>query len=173
MMRPQAGRPHHERNGLLPPEGEIVSQYSEEQYEESARVLRDDPNRDQTAWVGWIVFAATMMVLLGTFHAIQGLVALFKDDYYLVADSGLALSVDFTTWGWVHLIIGLIIVGAGVGLFAGHMWARIVGVLMAMLSAVANLGFLSAYPIWSALMILLDMLVIWAITVHGAEISKA
>jgi len=150
-----------------------VSQYSEEQYEESARVLRDDPNREQTAWVGWIVFAATMMVLLGTFHAIQGLVALFKDDYYLVAKSGLALSVDFTTWGWIHLIIGLIIAGAGVGLFAGHMWARIVGVLMAMLSAVANLGFLSAFPVWSALMILLDMLVIWAITVHGAEIRKA
>jgi len=150
-----------------------VSQYSEEQYEESARVLRDDPNRDQTAWVGWVVFAGTMMVLLGAFHAIQGLVALFKDEYFLVGKSGLILSVDFTTWGWVHLILGLIIAGAGASLFAGHMWARIVGVMVAALSAVVNLGFLSAFPIWSALMILLDMLVIWAITVHGAEIRKA
>lgn len=150
-----------------------MSQYSEEQYEESARVLRDDPNRDQTAWVGWIVFAGAMMVLLGMFHAIQGLVALFKDEYFLVAQSGLILSVDFTTWGWTHLIIGLIIAGAGAGLFAGRMWARIVGVLVAMLSAMVNLGFLSAFPIWSALMILLDLLVIWAITVHGSELKAA
>ena len=150
-----------------------MSQYSEEQYEESARVLRDDPNRDQTAWVGWIVFAGTMMVLLGIFHAIQGLVALFKDEYFVVADSGLMLSADFTAWGWTHLLLGLVIAGAGVGLFAGQMWARIVGVLVAMLSAVVNLGFLAAFPVWSALMILLDLLVIWAITVHGSEIRKA
>ena len=147
-----------------------MSQYSEAQYEESARVLRDDPNRDQTAWVGWVVFAGTMMVLLGTFHAIQGLVALFNDEYFLVTNSGLALTADFTAWGWTHLILGLIIAGAGAGLFAGQMWARVVGVLVAMVSAVVNLGFLAAYPIWSALMILLDMLVIWAITVHGSEI---
>lgn len=150
-----------------------MSQYSEAQYEDSARVLRDDPNRDQTAWVGWVVFAGTMMVLLGTFHAIQGLVALFKDEYFLVAKSGLMVSVDFTAWGWAHLLIGLVIAGAGAGLFAGQMWARVVGVLLAMFSAVVNLGFLSAFPIWSALMILLDMLVIWAITVHGSEIRKA
>ena len=149
-----------------------MSQYSDAQYEESARVLRDDPNRDQTAWVGWIVFAATMMVLLGSFHVIQGLVALFKDEYFLVADSGLIVSTDFTAWGWTHVILGLLIAGAGVGLFAGQMWARVVGVLVAMLSAVINLGFLAAFPIWSALMILLDVLVIWAITVHGSEIRR-
>ena len=150
-----------------------MSQYSDAQYEESARVLRDDPNRDQTAWVGWIVFAATMMVLLGSFHVIQGLVALFQDEYFLVADSGLIVSTDYTAWGWTHLILGLVIAGAGVGLFAGQMWARIVGVLVAMLSAVVNLGFLAAFPVWSSLMILLDVLVIWAITVHGSEIRRA
>ncbi len=150
-----------------------MSQYSEEQYEQSARALREDANRDQTGWVGWIVFAAVMMTLLGSFHVIQGLVALLKDEYFLVGDSGLVVSVDYTTWGWVHVIGGLIIAAAGLALFAGQMWARVVGVLVAMLSAVVNLAFLSAFPVWSALMILLDVLVIWALTVHGSELKAA
>jgi hypothetical protein len=149
-----------------------VSQYTESQYEESARLIREGQNRVQTGWVGWIVFGGTMMVLLGTFHAIEGLLALFKDDYFLVGRSGLAVSVDFTAWGWVHLIAGLIVVGAGVGLLAGKMWARVVGVLLALVSAVVNVAFLAAFPVWSAIMILLDVLVIWAITVHGAEIKS-
>jgi len=149
-----------------------MSQFSEAQSEDSARALREDPNRDQTAWVGWIVFAAAMMTILGIFHALQGLVALFKDEYFVVSDSGLVLSVDYTAWGWVHLIGGLIIAGAGVALFAGRMWGRIVGVVMAMLSAVVNVGFLAAFPVWSALMILVDVLIIWALTVHGSELKS-
>jgi hypothetical protein len=126
-----------------------------------------------SGWVGWITFAAVMMILLGCFHAIQGLVALFDDQKFLVADSGLLVSVDYTAWGWVHLIGGIIIALAGISLFAGRMWARIVGVLAAMASAIVNIAFLSAYPIWSAIMIVLDILIIWAITVHGAEMKKA
>ena len=113
-----------------------------------------------------------MMVLLGTFHVIDGLVALFNDEYFVTGPSGLVWSVDFTAWGWTHLIAGLIVVGAGLGLLAGQMWARVVGVVLAMASAVLNLAFLAAYPLWSAIMILLDVLVIWAITVHGSEIKS-
>ena len=149
-----------------------MSQYTESQYEESGRSIREGPYRVQTGWVGWIVFAGTMMALLGTFHAIEGLVALFKDDYFLVGRSGLAVSVDFTAWGWTHLLGGLIVVAAGIGLLAGQTWARFVGVLLAMVSALVNLAFLAAFPLWSALMILLDVLVIWAITVHGSEIRS-
>jgi hypothetical protein len=125
---------------------------------------------EQTAWVGWIAFAGLMMVMLGTFHAVQGLVALFKDEYFLVGKSGLTLSVDFTTWGWIHIIGGIIIVAAGVGLFVGKVWARTIGVILAMVSAIVNVSFLAAYPIWSATMIAVDVLVIWAITVHGSEL---
>ncbi len=127
--------------------------------------------REQTGWVGWIAFAGTMMALLGTFHVIQGLVAILNDEYFLVTKSGLLVTADYTAWGWTHVVIGAILVAAGFGLFAGRMWARIVGVLVAMLSAVVNLAFLAATPIWSALMILLDVLVIWAITVHGSEVK--
>jgi hypothetical protein len=126
-----------------------------------------------SGWVGWIVFAAVMMILLGCFHAFQGLVALFDDQQFLVTDSGLIVSADYTTWGWVHLIGGIILALAGLSLFAGRLWARIVGVIAAMVSALVNVAFLSAYPIWSAIMIALDILIIWAITVHGAEMKKA
>jgi uncharacterized membrane protein len=125
-----------------------------------------------SGWVGWVAFAGIMMVLLGAFHIIDGLIALFQDEYFLVTRSGLAVDVDFTTWGWVHMIGGIIIVAAGIAVFAGQVWARVIGVLLAMLSAVVNLGFLSAYPIWSSIMILIDILVIWALTVHGGEVRE-
>ena len=123
-----------------------------------------------SGWVGWIAFAGIMMVMLGTFHIIQGLIALFNDEYFLVTKSGLAVTADFTTWGWVHLIGGVVVVAAGICVFMGQIWARALGVFVAMLSAVFNLGFLAAYPIWSSIMILVDILVIWALTVHGGEL---
>jgi hypothetical protein len=125
-----------------------------------------------SGWVGWIVFAGIMMVMLGTFHAIDGLIALFKDDYYLVTDNGLAVTVDYTVWGWVHLIAGIIVVAAGVALFAGKTWARVVAIIVALLSAILNITFLAAYPIWSTIMIAVDILVIWALTVHGGELRE-
>jgi hypothetical protein len=125
-----------------------------------------------TGWLGWVAFAGIMMVLLGTFHIIDGLVALFNDEYFLVTRSGLAVSADFTVWGWVHLLGGAVIVAAGIAVFTGRVWARGIGVVVAMSSAVVNLGFLSAFPVWSSLMILIDVLVIWALTVHGGELRE-
>jgi hypothetical protein len=123
--------------------------------------------RRTSGWYGWMVFAATMMMMLGTFHAIAGLVALFHEDYFLVTQSGLVIDADFTTWGWTHLIFGIVVVAAGGALLAGKMWARIVTVVLAMMSAVVNLAFLSAYPLWSGIMIAVDILVIYAVTTHG------
>ena len=125
-----------------------------------------------SGWVGWVVFAGMMMVMLGSFHIFQGLIAVFRDEYFLVGKSGLALEVDFTAWGWVHIIGGLVVIAAGVGLFAGKVWARLVAVPVAMLSAIVNIGFLAAYPIWSTIMVTIDILVIWAVTVHGGELRE-
>jgi len=127
--------------------------------------------REPTAWVGWIVFAGTIMVMLGIFHVIQGFVALFNDEYFLVGSSGLVVNVDFTTWGWTHVIAGIIVAAAGAGLFTGQMWARVVGVLLAMLSAIVSIAFLAAYPVWSLMMIALAVIVILALTVHGSEMK--
>jgi hypothetical protein len=142
------------------------------QYAEPQPVAASPTRRYETAspWVGWIGFAGVIMVMLGVFHVFQGLVALFRDDYYLVGSSGLLVSVDYTTWGWTHVIAGLVVVIAGICVFAGQIWARAIGVLLALGSAVLNIAFLSAYPIWSLLMIALDVVVILALTVHGSEI---
>jgi len=124
-----------------------------------------------SGWVGWIGFAGVIMMMLGTFHAIQGLVALFNDEYYLVSSSGLVVSLDYTAWGWVHLIGGAILVAAGLGVFGGQVWARTVGVIAAVLSAIVNVAFLAAYPVWSLMMIALDVVLILALTVHGSEVK--
>jgi hypothetical protein len=126
----------------------------------------------QTGWVGWVVFGACMMVMLGTFHAIAGLVALFKETYFVVGSADLVVSVSYDTWGWAHLIGGLVVLAVGVGLFTGATWARVLGVAVAMLSAIVNLVFLAAYPLWSIMMITLAVLVIYAITAHGSEIRN-
>jgi hypothetical protein len=125
-----------------------------------------------SGWAGWIGFAGVMMVMLGVFHIIQGLVALFQDEYFLVGQSGLTVHVDYTTWGWIHLIGGIVVVASGIGLFTGRYWARTVAVLLAMVSAVVNISFLAAYPIWSTIMIAIDILVIWALMVHGSELRE-
>ena len=126
---------------------------------------------DASGWVGWTLFAAVMMVLVGAFHVIQGLVALLKDDYYAVTSSGLVLNVSYTSWGWIHIVGGAIVVAAGIALFSGKMWARALGTVMACVSAVVNVGFLSAYPLWSALVIFMDIAIIMALTVHGSEMA--
>jgi hypothetical protein len=130
----------------------------------------DDYWPEPTMWVGWIAFAGTMMLLVGCFHAIQGLVAIFDDQYFLVGQNNLVVHVDYTTWGWVHLIAGIIMALAGVAVMRGQMWARIVAVAVAFLSCLLNIAFLSAYPIWSTIMIAVDILVIWAVIVHGREV---
>lgn len=126
-----------------------------------------------SGWVGWVAFAGIMMIMLGVFHVVQGLVALFNDDYFLVRPSRLVVSVDFTTWGWVHVIAGLVVVVAGFCVFAGQVWARALGTVMALASAVLNLGFLAAYPVWSLIMIAFDVVIIMALTVHGSEIKAS
>jgi hypothetical protein len=122
---------------------------------------------------GWISFASLILILLGCFHALQGLAALFNDQSFVVSDARLWVPADYTIWGWVHLIGGIIVVLAGVALFTGRLWARTVGVLAAFASAIVSIGFLPAYPVCAAIMIAMDIIVIWAITVHGAEMKEA
>ena len=129
-----------------------------------------EPN--PTMWVGWIAFASIVMVLLGTFHAFQGLVAILDEGYYQVPSDELLVHVDYSTWGWIHLVAGIVLACAGGALLAGHMWARIIAVLFLFVSAILNVAFLSAYPLWSTMMIVLDLLVLWAVVVHGRELRR-
>ena len=128
--------------------------------------------QQRTGWVGWLAFAAVMMVILAVLHAIDGLTALFKDEYFVVGKSGLVLEVDYTAWGWAHLAIAALLGFAGASLASGHMLGRVLGVIVATLSAIANVAFLAAYPVWSVVMIAVDIIVIYAIVVHGREFAN-
>jgi hypothetical protein len=122
-----------------------------------------------TGWTGWIVFAAFMMFLNGVIGAMEGLVALINDDYYPVGPSGLALSVNYTAWGFVHLIVGVAVFAAGIGVLSGNVVARGVGVVLAGVNALVAMVFIQAAPGWGFLVITVDLLVIYALTVHGDE----
>jgi hypothetical protein len=136
---------------------------------------RRDPVYDDTpsAWAGWVVFGGVMLIMLGIIHVMQGIVALVNDDYYLVTNQGLLVDLDFTSWGWIHLGIGILVALVGVGLLAGNTAARFLGVGLAVLSALVNLAFIAAYPVWSVIVIAIDVIVIYAIVVHGRELKSS
>ena len=116
--------------------------------------------------VGGTVFAATVLMLVGVFQAIAGLVAIFDDDFYLVTRN-YTFDLDVTAWGWIHLLIGILLVIVAYGLFARAAWAGVAAIMLAALSAVANFFFIPYYPFWSILVIALDVWVIWALSTPG------
>jgi hypothetical protein len=117
--------------------------------------------------VGGVVFAATMLLIIGVFHAIAGLVAIIDDDFYVVGRE-YTFKLDTTAFGWIHLLMGLLLVGAGWALFARRSWAGVAAIVLAGLSAIANFFFIPYYPFWSIVVIALDVWVIWSLTRPGA-----
>jgi hypothetical protein len=121
---------------------------------------------------GLTVFAALMMIMVGAFQAIQGLVALVNDTFY-VAGEKYIFTFDLTTWGWIHLVLGVLVAVAGYFVLQGKVWARTVGVVVALGSALFNFAWLPQYPLWGLAIITLDVFVIWALTVHGRDVTRA
>jgi hypothetical protein len=132
-------------------------------------------DRTEAGVSGWAVglaaFAGAVMLLVGIFQAFAGLAAIFEDEFFVVGPN-YAYDVDVTTWGWIHLILGVIIALAGIAIFTGATWARSVGVTLAILSAVANFFFIPYYPVWAVLIIALDIAVIWALVQYGPEEAR-
>ena len=112
-----------------------------------------------------MVFAASILILIGSFQIIAGLTAIFNDDFYVVTRN-YTFDLDATAWGWIHLLIGILLVVTAWGLFSGHTWARVTAIVLAIVSAVANFFFIPYYPFWSILVIALDVWIIWALTRH-------
>jgi hypothetical protein len=121
------------------------------------------------AAVGLTIFAGVIMIMLGIFHALYGLAAIIKNDFFVVGADYL-YKIDPTAWGWIHLIAGIVVAMAGYALFTGAVWARTVGVILAVISAIANFLTIPYYPFWSMLLLALDVFVIWALTVRGRDI---
>ena len=130
-----------------------------------------DTQREPSGWaIGWTTFAAFMLIMIGTFHAIAGLAAVVDDTFYALGQE-YVFKFDTTTWGWVHLIGGVIAVLAGFALFSGAVWARTVGVIVALISAIANFAWLPYSPVAAIVIIAIDIAVIWALTARGRDIT--
>jgi len=123
------------------------------------------------AAVGLTMFASVMLLIIGIFQALAGLGAIFNDDKFVVTED-YVINLDVTGWGWIHLILGVVIFLAGLGLLQGQVWARTVAVLVAGLSAILNFMWLPITPWWAIIIITLDVFVIWAVTMHGRDIER-
>jgi hypothetical protein len=127
-----------------------------------------DVGGPESGWaVGGITFAAVMLLIIGTFQVIAGLVAIFDDDFYVVT-ANYTFDLDTSGWGWIHLLIGIALLATGFGLFSRSTWAGVTAIVLAMFSAIANFFFIPYYPFWSIVVIALDVWVIWALTRPGA-----
>jgi hypothetical protein len=123
-------------------------------------VRMSDPERG----AGWSLFAGMMLLLMGGFQAFMGLVALLENEL-IVATPKYLLQLDATSWGWIHMLGGILLLLAGLGIFAGQTWARMVGIAVAALAALANFAFLPYYPIWAIIIITMSMFTIWGLSV--------
>ncbi|WP_240638803.1 hypothetical protein [Microbacterium sp. ABRD28] len=125
---------------------------------------------ETTGWAGWVVFAGVILLVSGVFSGVQGLVALVGPDTYYVMTNGSLWLMDVAGWGWWNLIVGALLVLTAVALFAGQAWARVIAVILAGLSAVGQLMLIPAQPWWSLIVIAIDVVIIYALTVHGREL---
>ena len=120
--------------------------------------------------MGWATLAAILLIIGGIWGAIVGIAGIAEDDLYLVTPDWV-FQFDVTTWGWVHLIVGVILVLSGIGIFTGNVLARTVGVIVAGLSAIINFAWMPYYPVWSIAAIAIDIAIIWALTAHGRDLA--
>jgi len=122
--------------------------------------------------VGWVVglslFAGVMMIITGVLTAMEGVVALATNNVY-VATPRYIFAFDLTTWGWIQVILGIVVVAAGAGVITGQLWGRVVGIAIAALTILANFAFIPYYPVWSLLVIALSVFVIWALCVYNRD----
>ena len=109
------------------------------------------------------MLAAILMMIVGVFQFIQGLAAIINGGTFYVTTPNYFLTFNTTTWGWIHLVLGILIAVAGGYILTGNVVARTVGIVLAALQAVVNFAWLPYYPLWSIIVIALDVLVIWAL----------
>jgi hypothetical protein len=122
---------------------------------------------------GWILFAAIMMIAGGFFAIFEGLAAIIHGGNFYHVAANYPFGTSLTAWGWAFLIGGIVVMLAGFYVMTGAMWARIIGITIAGLSALTNFFFIPFYPFWALTVITLDIFVIWALAVHGKALEEA
>jgi hypothetical protein len=121
--------------------------------------------------VGWTAFAGIMMVIGGIWWVIIGIIALVNDNFYVVTEEYI-FQFNVTTWGWIHLLLGILVTLAGIYLFTGAVWARIIGVAVAIVWMIAAFAWLPYAPVWAIALLAIAVFIIWALTVHGSDIAE-
>lgn len=121
--------------------------------------------------VGWALFAAIMMSIAGVFQLFAGIAGIAEDEIYGVT-SEWVFAFDTTTWGWIHVVLGIVLLAGSWGIMRGNVAARSLGVVLAGLAAIANFAWLPYYPVWALVVIAACFTIIWALTVHGRDIAS-
>ena len=133
------------------------------------RLRRHRDGGTRSLWAaGFALTAAVIMIMTGIFQALEGLTALIDDSFY-VRVAAYAFDVDVTAWGWAHLILGILVATTGAFIIRGDAWARAGGMIVVLLAAVANFLFIPYYPLWSILIIALNVTTIWALAVYDPD----
>jgi len=127
---------------------------------QATRTQMDTGGIGSTGASGWAFFVGILLFMVGVFNIIWGLTALLDDKALTVGGQGVIVW-DFTAWGWIHLILGLVLIGTALGLFAGRGWARWTAIFFVMVNAFGRIAWMSTYPLWSILIITLDIIIIY------------
>ena len=135
--------------------------------------MSTDQYPEGSAWTGWVIFAGFVMVVVGCLNAIQGLVAIWKHAVYTTPDSQLVVTTDYKAWGWALLIWGIVMALAGFGLFSFKDWARWFAIVVVFINLIGQFAWFPAFPLWSMVVIALDIFVLFALTVRWQEASSA
>lgn len=127
-----------------------------------------------SGWVGWVYFAGILMILRGLSQAFLGITALINKQYLFVTSNNLVYTTsNSVAWGWVDVAIGLLVVAAGFSVLHGSTWARIIAVVFAGCSFLVNMAFIGVFPLWAITAMVIDVVVIYALIVHGREAGNA
>jgi hypothetical protein len=130
--------------------------------------MATNTNQPVTGWVGWVYFAGFMLMISGFFQMLVGLTGLLNNNYF-ASVNGHLLIWNYHTYGWIELLFGLLVLLTGMSLFSGSSWARVVATVLVAFNLMAQFAFVSVYPIWSVIMMVINIFVIYALTVHGGE----
>ena len=160
---PRVPNPYHVKRGVGEPTGATST------WAPTGTRMEPGPGG---AWENWGIFAGVVLLIAGFGHVLLGLVAVFDASHFDPAESDPALGIGYSAWGWIHVVGGGVLLAAGFALMARKEWGRIVAIVFAVVNAVGALGFLPTAPVWGILLIAMDILIVYALTVHRAESAR-
>ena len=135
--------------------------------------MASSDNREMvTGWVGWIGFASFLLLFAGFFHIIEGVAELTRHTVFLNGNTGTIWVLDYTKWGWSNIVLGILAITAGLSLAKGGMWGRVFASVVVLLSALGSVAMIPFYPIWGILVLAVEVLILYAIMVHGKEVKR-